>query len=59
GDEVVSRKGKALEKGKFEQMLDEYYELRGWDRATGFLKKETLQKLDLPEVIDSLKEKVV
>ena len=51
GDEIVSRKGKALDRDKFAQMLDEYYELRGWDKSTGLIKKETLQKLDLPELI--------
>ena len=59
GDEIISRKGKALEKDKFEKMLDEYYELRGWDKTTGLIKKETLKELDLPEVIEPLKEKVV
>lgn len=59
GDAIISRKGKALEKEKFEKMLDDYYELRGWDKTTGFLKKETLHELDLPEVIEPLKKKVV
>jgi len=59
GDEIISRKGKALEKDKFEQMRDEYYELRGWDIPTGFLKKKTLKELDLSEVIEPLREKVV
>jgi len=31
----------------FEQMLDEYYEARGWNRETGIPTKETLQKLGL------------
>lgn len=51
GDEIISRKGKALTKDKFEQMLDEYYELRGWDKSTGLIKRETIQNLDLPELI--------
>jgi len=59
GDENISRKGKALEKDKFEKMLDEYYELRGWDKTTGLIKKETLKELDLPEVIELLKKKVI
>jgi len=40
-------------------MRDEYYQLRGWDISSGFLKKETLDKLDLPETIGPLKEKAV
>lgn len=59
GDEIISRKGKAVDKAQFEQMRDEYYELRGWDVSTGLLKKETLKKLDLYEVTKSLKEKVI
>jgi aldehyde:ferredoxin oxidoreductase len=29
----------------FEKMLDEYYELRGWDNETGIPKKEKLKEL--------------
>jgi aldehyde:ferredoxin oxidoreductase len=59
GDEIVSRKGKGVDRKQFRQMMDEYYQLRGWDVTTGLLKKETLTKLDLPEVVESLKEKVL
>ena len=59
GDEIISRKGKALDKEKFEQLLDEYYKLRGWDKATGFLTKKKLEKLGLSWVIEGLKEKAV
>lgn len=31
----------------YDQMLDEYYEARGWDRTTGIPKKEKLQELGL------------
>jgi aldehyde:ferredoxin oxidoreductase len=59
GEEIVSRKGKALEKDKFEQMKDEYYTLRGWDVSTGLLKKEKLEALNLSELIEPLKDKVL
>ena len=59
GDEIISRKGKALDKEKFEHLLDEYYELRGWDRATGFPKKEKLEELGLGWVKDGLQDKIV
>jgi aldehyde:ferredoxin oxidoreductase len=59
GDEVISRKGKALDRISFEQMKDEYYALRGWDTFTGLLKKEMLKEIGLPEVIGPLKDKVV
>jgi aldehyde:ferredoxin oxidoreductase len=35
-------------------MKDEYYELRGWDVATGFQKKEKLRELELEETIGLL-----
>ncbi len=59
GDEVISRKGKAVDREKFEKMKDEYYDLRGWDVKTGLLKKDTLNRLDLNDLIELLKEKVI
>ncbi len=59
GDEIISRKGKALDKNKFEQMKDEYYKIRGWDVATGLLKRDKLESLNLQDLIDPLKEKVL
>jgi aldehyde:ferredoxin oxidoreductase len=47
GDEVISRKGKAVDKKEFEKMMDEYYLLRGWDLKTGLPEEETLNKLGL------------
>jgi aldehyde:ferredoxin oxidoreductase len=35
-------------------MIDEYYEFRGWDKATGFPKKEKLCELQLENVADEL-----
>jgi aldehyde:ferredoxin oxidoreductase len=31
----------------YEQMLDEYYEIRGWDKKTGIPTKEKLQQLNI------------
>lgn len=59
GDAVISRKGKALDKDKFETMKNEYYEIRNWDLKTGLLKKDTLKELGLKELIEPLKEKAV
>jgi len=36
------------------RMLDEYYDLRGWDRTTGAPTKETLNKLGLEYVVTQL-----
>jgi aldehyde:ferredoxin oxidoreductase len=59
GDEVISRRGKAVDRQGFEKLLDDYYGLRGWDAATGYIKKETLAQLDLAECIEPLGEKAV
>ena len=39
-------KGLKIDKTKFEKMLDEHYQLHGWDN-NGNPTNETLQKLDL------------
>jgi len=59
GDEIISRKGKALARDEFEQMRDEYYRLRGWDGETGFITREKLMGLKLQEIIEALNEKVI
>ena len=58
-DELISHKDAAVDRGKFEIMMDEYYELRGWDVETGLLKKENLDQLDLSEVSEVLKDRVL
>lgn len=47
-------KGFALSKEKYDQMLDKYYDLRGWDRVTGLPNKKCLKELQLEEVADDL-----
>ena len=39
--------GAVLDKGKFEEMKDEYYMLRGWDKQTGAPTKEKMAELGL------------
>jgi aldehyde:ferredoxin oxidoreductase len=41
-----ARKGLCLEPDKWEKLLDEYYELRGWD-SNGIPKPETLKRLGM------------
>ena len=41
---------------KFNKMLDEYYDLHGWDRKTSFPKKRTLVDLGLGSVADDLEK---
>jgi aldehyde:ferredoxin oxidoreductase len=56
GDEIISRKGKAVDREKFERLLDEYYDLRGWDKATGFPTRIKLEELGLGCVIEGLQD---
>ena len=37
-----------------ESMLDEYYELHGWDSITGWPAKKVLLRLGLDAVVDKL-----
>lgn len=46
-------KGKGLEKEEMDKMLDEYYELRGWDKQTGIPTPQTLRKLGLEYILDN------
>ena len=56
GDEIISRKGKTMDRNDFERMKDEYYNLRGWDIATGLQNKEQLEKLGLRFVCNEMDE---
>jgi aldehyde:ferredoxin oxidoreductase len=48
--------GFLLSKEKYDDMLDEYYQLRGWDKETGLQTKKSLQDLDLADVANDLEE---
>ncbi len=52
--EVISRKGAVVERGKFEQMKTEYYQLRGWDPTTGLQRKGKLEELGLADIADEM-----
>ncbi len=58
-DEILSRKGKALLRDDFNQMLYEYYCLRGWDPATGLFTRNRLIGLGLQDLIHALDGKVI
>lgn len=47
-----------MERDKWDRMLDEYYELHGWDKKTSWPFKKTLQKLKLGDVVDVLEKRV-
>jgi aldehyde:ferredoxin oxidoreductase len=46
--------GWRIDKDKYNKMLDEYYDLHGWDRETSYPKKQTLIDLGLEYVADDL-----
>jgi aldehyde:ferredoxin oxidoreductase len=52
--EPFSRKGAVVEMDKFEDMKSEYYELRGWDVASGLPTMAKLQELELADVASDL-----
>jgi aldehyde:ferredoxin oxidoreductase len=56
GGEIISRKGKVVERDKFESMMDEYYEMRGWDAKTGLQKEGRLNELSLSDMVPDLRK---
>jgi aldehyde:ferredoxin oxidoreductase len=47
-------KGEVLDRAKFEGMKDEYYQIRGWDPASGIPTTQKLQELDLADAAEDL-----
>ena len=47
-------KGEAIPKDAFENLVDNYYEYRGWDKKTGIPTREKLEELGLKEVVIEL-----
>ena len=54
---VISRKGAVVGRESFEGMKDQYYQLRGWDVATGLQTKAKLEELDLHDVAADLEQR--
>jgi len=48
--------GWGIEEAKWNEMLDVYYDLHGWDRATSYPKKQTLIDLGLEDVVGDLEQ---
>ena len=46
--------GERIEPEKFDKLLDEYYQLRGWD-SQGIPIASTLKTLDLEDIAEELK----
>lgn len=49
-------KGERLDPEKFEKMLDEYYQVRGWNVKTGIPTKKTLLKYGLEDIAEDLEK---
>jgi aldehyde:ferredoxin oxidoreductase len=49
-------KGEKLRREDWDRMLDEYYELHGWDKVTGWPTRKRLEELGLQEVAKDLDE---
>ena len=49
-------KGWKLDIEKYNKMLDEYYDLHGWDRETSYPKRDTLISLGLQDVASDLEK---
>jgi aldehyde:ferredoxin oxidoreductase len=52
--EVLSRKGMVVDRDEFEKMKDEFYEIRGWDVATGLQTRAKLIELGMSDVAEGL-----
>lgn len=48
--------GERLEINRWNQLLDEYYALHGWDKKTGWQTKKGLEKLKLEQVSEKLQK---
>jgi aldehyde:ferredoxin oxidoreductase len=47
-------KGERLHRKEWDHMLDQYYDIHGWDKDTSLQKRSKLEKLGLTEVSDKL-----
>jgi aldehyde:ferredoxin oxidoreductase len=52
--EIFPRKGMVVDRDEFEKMKSEFYQIRGWDVATGLQKMAKLEELGLSDVARKL-----
>lgn len=50
-------KGETFKKKELDSMIDNYYDLRGWDKKTGLHLKEKLKELDMKDVLSDLEKR--
>jgi len=55
--EIISKKDAVVDKEKFEKMKSEYYQLRGWDVATGLQTESKLRELGLEDIAKDLDQR--
>jgi aldehyde:ferredoxin oxidoreductase len=55
--EVVSLKGRVVDREAFEKMKDEYYQLRKWDVCTGLQTRAQLEEVGLGDVAQDLERR--
>lgn len=55
-EDPVCLKGNILERSKFEEIREEFYELRGWDPQKGLQKTDTLVRLGLSDIVQELEK---
>jgi aldehyde:ferredoxin oxidoreductase len=46
-----------VDRERFEKMKDEYYQLRGWDVASGLQTKAKLKELGLQDIVANISDK--
>ena len=51
-----SQKGWKMDLDRYNEMLDKYYELHGWDKETSYPTRKALEDLDLAYVADDLEK---
>ncbi len=55
--EIIVKKGAMLDRVKFEEMKREFYQLRGWDAASGLQTRAKLAELNLKDVASGLEKR--
>ncbi|MFO7962337.1 MAG: aldehyde ferredoxin oxidoreductase family protein [Desulfobacterales bacterium] len=50
-------KGECLDKKQFNRMLDDYYDIVGWDKTSGVPTRKTMEQLGLKSIADDLEKK--
>ena len=55
--EIFVKKNALLDREKFEEMKREFYQLRGWDAASGLQTKAKLEQLELEDIAEDLMQR--